>query len=373
MRRVLFVITGLRRAGAETQLVQVADGLAGRGYEVGLIYLTGDAEITPSDSRVSVKSAGMTRTPLGFVRGALTLRREILRFQPDLIHSHLLHANLVSRLVELTLGARVPLINTVHSVFETQSRALRTLVRITRNVPKLTTFVSQRAKESYLESGLTAGKRASVVYNGVDVGRFCRDASVREEVQAEFALPLSSQIVLAVGRLEPAKDIPNLMEAFSNALRRCPDMYLLIVGEGSQRRLLEKLANQLRLDCRVRFVGARSDIPRLMSAADIFVLSSAWEGFGLVVAEAMSAELFVVATDCGGVREVLGSCGRLVPPGEPEALADALASSAEMDVPSRRAASVAARERIVAGFSMHRVVEKWAHLYEDVCTSGRAW
>ena len=139
---------------------------------------------------------------------------------------------------------------------------------------------------------------------------------------------------------------------------------MAIAGGGALYQELRQLMSALGLDPnRVRFLGVREDIVDLMSAADVFVLSSAWEGYGLVVAEAMSMQRVVVATDCGGVREVLGDCGFLVPPHNPKKLAHSLMSALELTEPEYREIGLAARYRIESRYSIDDAAKSWLCLY----------
>lgn len=364
MSRVLLVITGLRLGGAETQLCRVAEGLRERGHEVGIAYLTGSAEVIPDDARVSVESIGMDKSLRGTLRGTRRLRELIREFSPDVVHSHMIHANILARVAAMTTPGPT-LINTVHNVFETRNPLLRLFVKATRRVPAMTTFVSDEAMLAYVESGMIDRGAARTVYNGIDTQRFRRNPEARQQVERELSLPDGSMIVLAAGRLEPAKDFPSLLKAFEKVSRSRPEMHLVIAGEGSQRPALEQLRDSLSSGTRIHLLGARSDIPLLMSAADVFALSSAWEGFGLVVGEAMASELFVVATDSGGVREVLGSCGILVPPRDVAALADGIACAAALTVRERSDMAAAGRQRIVANYSLERALDEWVALYQS--------
>lgn len=138
---------------------------------------------------------------------------------------------------------------------------------------------------------------------------------------------------------------------------------MLIAGDGPLRQELQDLAHKLRLEDYVDFLGIRDDIPALMSASDVFVLSSAWEGFGLVVAEAMACQRVVVATDCGGVKEVLGSAGYLVQPRQATELADALYSALNLSSQDSAAMGKAARQRVQNYYSLDVAVDKWLKLY----------
>jgi glycosyltransferase involved in cell wall biosynthesis len=119
----------------------------------------------------------------------------------------------------------------------------------------------------------------------------------------------------------------------------------------------------------VRWLGLRRDLPALLDAADGFVLASAWEGMPLVVGEAMAMERPVVATDVGGVRELVGDAGVLVPASDSEALANAMASLMERSAEDRRRLGRAARNRIESQFSMNARADEWDDLYQDVLNS----
>jgi glycosyltransferase involved in cell wall biosynthesis len=132
---------------------------------------------------------------------------------------------------------------------------------------------------------------------------------------------------------------------------------------------IQKLAGDLELDGYVDFLGARNDIPDLMRAADIYVLSSAWEGLPLVIGEAMASEKLVVATDCGGVSEFLGDAGILAAPRDPAALADGLREALNMPANEASILGSRARMRIVANYSLDSVADRWVELYR--CLSSR--
>jgi len=125
------------------------------------------------------------------------------------------------------------------------------------------------------------------------------------------------------------------------------------------------MAGTLGVADRVNFLGVRHDVPTLMAACDVFVLSSAWEGFGLVVAEAMACERVVVATDCGGVREVVGEAGLLVPPRDSQALAAALDRALQLPADERENLGRAARQRVVEHFSLEATAERYLAVYRD--------
>lgn len=140
---------------------------------------------------------------------------------------------------------------------------------------------------------------------------------------------------------------------------------LFIVGGDPLREQLKELVIEFNLEEFISFLGARIDIPDLMSAADVFVLSSAWEGFGLVVGEAMSCERVVVATDCGGVKEVVGDCGFLVEVNNSYQLADSIDYALNISMGKREELGIAARNRIMNNYSLIANVKQYMGIYLD--------
>ncbi|HFP0390938.1 TPA: glycosyltransferase, partial [Escherichia coli] len=164
-----------------------------------------------------------------------------------------------------------------------------------------------------------------------------------------------------------AKDYPNLLNAINHLIlsktSNCNDFILLIAGDGALRNKLLDLVCQLNLVDKVFFLGQRSDIKELMCAADLFVLSSEWEGFGLVVAEAMACERPVVATDSGGVKEVVGPHNDVIPVSNHILLAEKIAETLKIDDNARKIIGMKNREYIVSNFSIKTIVSEWERLY----------
>lgn len=173
------------------------------------------------------------------------------------------------------------------------------------------------------------------------------------------------RLLLSVGRLAEEKNHAGLLRAFARLAESCSDVGLWIAGDGPLREALLRQRAALGLDERVVFLGVRHDVPDLMRAADVFVLSSRFEGFGLVVAEAMASGTPIVATDAGGVAEVLDGAGILVPVGDDAALARGLAEAFAMDPARRVAMTAAARRRALDNLDIERVVDTWLGLYRQ--------
>ena len=168
--------------------------------------------------------------------------------------------------------------------------------------------------------------------------------------------------------MAPAKDFSNLLRAFARVCAERSGARLWIAGEtaGAEFERVSGLAVELGLGERVRWLGLRRDLPALLDATDGFVLASAWEGMPLAVGEAMAMEKPVVATDVGGVRELVGEAGTMVPAQSPESLAQAMMGTIQSTLVERYAMGAAARERIAKNFSMEAKANEWEALYRTV-------
>lgn len=149
--------------------------------------------------------------------------------------------------------------------------------------------------------------RCKVIYNGLDLSAFLRTAVDRKGVRDEMGIPLNYKIFINIGRFSNPKAHDVLLKAISKYLKRNSNTSFLLVGDGELLEQMKKMASDLRIIDRVRFIGVRKDIPRLLRASDCFILSSRREGLPGVVLEAIAAGLPVIATDLPGVQEIANS------------------------------------------------------------------
>lgn len=362
MMKIAFVTTSLGMGGAENQVVALADRLAALGHTVLIISLTGDPVLLPQHAAVSVEALNMARNPLSFAIAYRRARRLLATFKPDVVHSHMVHANLFARL--LRMAAPMPrLICTAHNTNE--GGTVRMLAyRLTDRLADITTNVSEEAVKCFIERNAVQAHRIMAVHNGIDCERFAFDAEARTRLRTELGVQESTQVLLAVGRFSEQKDYANLFAAFAAVAAARSDCVLWIAGAGGQQSQYEQRAKEMGIADRVGFLGLRRDIPSLMSAADIFVLSSAWEGLPLVIGEAMACERIVVSTDAGGIGEWLGDTGYVVPTRNSAALSKALLQAIDMHAEARLAQGFAARERVLQRYSLATIVSRWLAIYQ---------
>ncbi|AKC68301.1 glycosyltransferase [Pandoraea oxalativorans] len=378
MKIVLFV-TGLQLGGAETQVADLARGFLARGHDVTLVSLTGPCAIalltSPQFTLVELKAG---KSP-GSLIGALARFAAYLRtWRPDVVHAHMVHANLMARVARWFAPVPV-LVTSAHSRNE-GGRARMLAYQFTDRWTDLTTNVSDDAVAAFVAQRAAPATRIVTMPNGIDTGRYHPDAQARAAWRdASDVLPdADALVVFAAGRMVEAKDYPTLIDAFAHVANALPRARLFVAGEGPLRASVQAHVDALGLAHAVTLLGRRNDIAQWMQAADVYAMSSAWEGLPLVVGEAMASGLPIVSTDCGGVRELLGDAqhdgahNMLVPVGDAQALGDALLRQLRVSPETRQAIGTANRERIVTHFSLDAIVTRWLDIYSHLRAMPRA-
>lgn len=361
----MYVITGLSVGGAETQLVRVSRELNRRGWEVTLVSL-----LPPQAYLAELEAAGVVVSTLRMRRKVpdprpiIRLARLVQLSKPHILHSYMFHANILARVTRLFVKVPV-VISSVRTLHE-QSRWREVFYRLTDPLCDVTTHVCRAGAERYVRIGAVPAHKMRYIPNGVDTTVFRPDAEVRARLRQELQVD-DLFVWLAVGRFEPPKDYPTMMQAFANIAHDHPKSLLLLVGDGPLRREIEALACALGIQSRVRFLGLRRDVSHLMNVADAYLMSSSREGLPNVLLEAHSTGLPIVATDVGGNREVVldGKTGFIVPPRAPDALAEAMHRMMDMDAGERLQMGAMGRQHVVANHSIDTVVDKWEQLYHE--------
>ncbi|MDR0398255.1 MAG: glycosyltransferase [Endomicrobium sp.] len=308
---IAYVITGLGVGGAEKVTVDIANRISQLGSNVIIIYLVGE-NLNQQNIDTSIKTYGinMKKNPVSFFICLIKVWKILKDFKPDIVHGQMFHANIFIRI--LRLFAKIPkLISTEHNSY-IGGELRMFLYRTTDFLSDLNTNVSQGATDYFVKKKAFSAKKSRTVYNGIDLEKFKFDPQARQEIRQQYKIDDSDFVFLNVGRLVPAKDHKTLIEAFA-MVTSTKTSKLMLVGYGELCSDLENLAKRKNLSDKVIFAGKQDNIADYYSAADCFILSSAWEGFVLVVLEAMACKLPVVASDAGGVREVLNDNSFIIP------------------------------------------------------------
>lgn len=364
MIRVLHVIATLDRAGTERQLAQLCCRLDRSEFEPAVCCLTrgGPLELPLREAHVPVTV--LHKRGRWDPRALPRLLNVIRAFRPHILHTWLPTANTLGRAAGMLAG--VPILMASERAADVWKGALRRWADrlLARRTARIVTNADAVRKFLVGRIGLPANKIA-VIRNGLDVAEF--DAAAQRPPALPVPEPSGGPVVGTVGRLEPQKGMRYLIDAFARLPSALADSHLWVVGGGEEEAFLRSRAIEGKVADRVHFLGTRPDVPALMGRFDVFVLPSLWEGVPNVVLEAMAARRAVVATNVHGTPEaaVHDETGLLVPPGDPRALARAVATL--LRDPQRRAAfGEAGRRRVESAFTVQRMVEETQQLYREV-------
>ena len=368
-RRLSLLITDLDYGGREIQVVQLALQFQNSGWAVQVISM-----LAPRAFVQELRSASVKVESLNMQRGVANpfvlfkLARFINQWNPDILHSHLVHANLLARAVRPLLKVPV-LISTAGNINEGH-RWREIVYRLSDPWCDLTTNVSELATTRYIEAGVAPEHKIVCIPNCINTERFSPNLVSRDYLRQELGIE-DQFIWLAVGRLEKQKDYPNLLRAFHDVVSAYSKSALLICGKGTLKSKVENLVAELSLQSKVHLLGVRQDIPQLMNAADGYVMSSAWEGMPGVLLEASATELPIVATDVGGNREVVidGKNGFLVAAQNHTALANTMHKLMQLSKRELLQMGKSGRQFCLDKYSLEAGIERWKQLYLDMLSA----
>jgi glycosyltransferase involved in cell wall biosynthesis len=294
------------------------------------------------------------------VRGIARLHRILSEQRPDLLISYLYHPIVTGRMVAKTAGiARVISCIRIAPRPTIAGRIQNLMLRLTSCADRVTTVNSAGVATQWVQKKAVSPEKLRIISNGVVVA---------EEEQQGSGEPSDNFVWCAIGRLEVQKDFFSLIAAMEIVARRYPDSRLRVIGDGPLKADLEAQVREKALTDHVVFQGTTADIDTLLSSASAVVLSSAWEGMPNVVLESLAAGVPVVATDVGGVREVVadGETGFLVPPHSAVHLADGMIRMMSLSREERGVMGQRGRELIRTRYTMDHVVRQWESLYIEV-------
>ncbi len=358
--RVLHVITGLGSGGAERMLTSLVTSHWSTGVDFRVVSLTKGGHFVERlrDSGVTVFDLNM-RNPISAPVSLLRLIRIIRRYRPHIVQSWMYHADLTATMALFIAGRRHETrlywgIRCSNMEQRRYSLILRFVIRLCAwlsFVPDKIIANSQSGFQYHrdigyrLESGL-------VIENGVDTTDFRPDAEMRDQVRRELRLDGDSSLLAMVARKDPMKD----HATFFTALQKVPNAVALLIGSGT---------DQFPDMPRVLKLGETTDIARLLAACDLTISSSAFgEGFSNALLEGMSCGLPAVTTDVGDARAIVGDTGLVVPPDNPQALANAINALLEEPEEVKRRRREKARDRILKNYRIEAAVAKFERLYE---------
>lgn len=301
-------------------------------------------------------------------RSTWRLARLLRRERVDLLHAHQ-YTPFFYALTARWLGKRIPVLFTEHGRhFPDYPRRKRILAnRLLLSRRDRVAVVGEAVRRAVITNEGIPAKRVGVIYNGIDLDAFAKKRQDRDETRRELGVEPSDFVVIQVARLDYLKDHLTAVRALERVAAQRSAVRLVLVGEGPEREKIEEEIRKRQLHSQVRLLGLRTDVARLVAAADVFLLTSISEGIPLTLIEAMAAGLPVVSTRVGGVDEVVeeGSTGLLAPSRDDAALAEHLSRLAD-DREQRVRMGELGRQRARQMFSESQMHESYLRLYEEM-------
>ena len=361
--KIAYFITGLALGGAETITINIANKFQERGHNVIIVYLTGDiAEEHKINSSIKLFALHIDKTIISFIKALIKSKIILKDFKPDVIHGNMFHANLLIRLLRLFIPIK-RIISTEHSN-NIEGNLRMKLYQLTDFLSDINTNVSKNATKYFIENKAFSNKKSLSVYNGINLERFKFIEAKRTYIRNKLALSEDDFLFLNVGRLHPAKDQITLLRAFKIVNDSYPKTKLFIIGDGELNTFLENEKEKLGLANKAFIIGSRTNVEDFYCASDCFVLSSAWEGFGLVLVEAMACQLTVIATDSGGSIEVLNNTNFVVPIKNPKLLSLKMEEVYNYSPDERLQIGLDNKEQSQK-FDINKIIDIWQDIYLD--------
>lgn len=368
--RVLHISTTISRGGAENHLADLIEGQVAKGLEIGCAYLKGDPYWGSRLSALGVEITDLRMKYNGAPGPLSRLRHLIKRFRPDFVHAHGLHAEFYTYAATRLMLQPPPMLISRH---EERIRFFRIpgfaiFDRLLTSAAARFIAISNAIKNIDVRRNPAINRKMDVIHYGFDAGRE-QTHQLRQRAEAlrtEWRVPSRGVLLVTLARLAEEKSIDTLLRGFAEFLRLQPgsEARLAIVGRGPLEMDLRSLAAELSIDDKVTWAGFRDDVPTVLEACDIFVLPSIYEGFGLVLLEAMAAARPIVATRTSAIPEIVSEpeTGLLFPPKHWKALAIHISTLAK-DARLRKRMGRAGRRRLEEHFPVARMVDRTVRFY----------
>lgn len=358
--RILQVVPTSGAGGAEQIVLSLAKSLKENGSDVAVASPGSDPYLFQKLKESDIKAFPLATQDRKWQ--IFEIAKVIKTFRPDIIHSHMFDANLPSTLASLI--SRKPIILTIHStVYELETWKRKLINALLSRCVSQVVAVSKAVALKLNSAGVPANK-IICIYNGVDVSQFMGDS--KNKFRQELCIPDDSRLMGMVANLRPAKDHEMAIKAAAMVIKKVPKTHFMMVGDGVDKtaQALMRLREYLGVSRNVHFLGFREDIPNVLKSLDLFVLASKVEGLPVSIIEAMAAGLPVVASNVGGIAELIeeGITGFLVPPGDYNRLAEKIKVILQNPTLAK-SMGIEGRKKILNNFSLEAMKNAYYSLY----------
>lgn len=364
MKNILHLIETSGPGGAEKMLINLVESLVLGDYK-SIIGLMKDGWLSRVLSDLGYEILILPHTRSIDFKFARNLISVIKRKKIDVLHAHEFAMNAYGSMASAITG--VPIVTTVHGKNYFGERLRRRLAyRFVSRHSKMVAVSNDIADYLMKTIGICA-KNIVTIHNGVRLDGFRKDGSARNRIRETLGLSDDQPLLGTVGNLYPVKGHIYLIKATAIVKKTVPDVKTVIAGRGELLDRLKVEVSRIGLENNIEFLGFREDIPQLMQAMDIFILPSLSEGTPLSILEAMASQIPVVATDVGGLSEIVenGKTGFLVPSEDPESLAEKILLVLENRELAGKMA-LEARKKVEKEYDLNIMVKKYVDLYDRI-------
>ena len=376
--RILHIISGLRRGGAESILYRLCQHDKENRHVIISLTDSQDDGMIHNKNNVSVHKLNFSNRKINLFE-LFKLYKHIKKIKPDVVQTWMIHADMIGGIVARLAGVN-NIFWSVHYTNLVKGKSKRLTILLTKIntflsyfIPKKIIYCAEKSKEVQESLGFKKTKGV-VIQNGYDVESFVQNTSLGLKFRNELDIHPEAFVIGHVGSYHPLKDQANLVEALTLLDQRGFNFYAAFAGDNldNNNSYLVSLLKNKGLSNRVRLLGRRNDIISIMNGIDLFILSSESEAFPNVLNEAMACGTPCVSTDVGDASIILGDTGWIVPSKDSESLYSSVIKAAQEKESNHRSwsqRSIACRQRIVQKFSLEKMVKKykevWMSLKED--------
>lgn len=370
---VVMLTRSLESGGAEVQLASLAIGLPCDRFEVTVLCFYEIGSLLGPLREAGIRVIALKkRGRWDILRFFISLLGQLRRLQPDVIHAFLGPPNVLVALAKPFLPGTRIIWGIRASAMDLQHYDMtrRLIFMAERWLSRHADFIvanSIAGRDLVRGNGFPA-RRLTVVSNGIDTARFRRDETARDTVRNNWGVGPADCLIGLVGRLDPKKDHETFLRAAAALLETNGSVRFVCIGSDglSGQDKLHALAIKLGVADHLIWAGHRTDLPVVLNALDIHCSASAFgEGFSNAVAESMAVGIPNVVTDVGDSARIVGDLGKVVPPGDPAALARACGELIALGKSGRRTLGDRCAARIEAEFSRPKLIEQMAKIYRD--------
>lgn len=360
--KVLMIVPDLVVGGVTTVVLNIINGLKKRNIEVKLVSLFDHCEVDIEN--IDYQTLGL-KSVFDIPKSIIQMRKIIDSFKPDLVHSHTLYSHLLIFFCSY-IKKNYKLIASDHGTYTAKLKFYKRmyLFKLMNPIADLLTNVSNASCESYINQNIVSPDKIRTMYNGVDIKKYKYSAQDRISIRSELKINDHTKVVGFVGRISIEKNLPNLINA-AELLNL--DYKLVIIGDGPELVSIRKLVDEKKLGDFIIFLGEIKNPSSYYSVFDVLVLSSDTEGLPTVILEAIASKCLVVATDCGGVKEIFpANYNYIVPTNDHLTLYQKINNILKLNNFEKEFVKDTCYESLLVKFSTEKANKYWWSLYSEI-------